>query len=409
MTVEAQTRGNPASVSGGRPQRGTASNAMATTRSALTEEDIRTLVKGVTAEERAAAAYKLCRAIDGARLSDEDRAAAAEILRVMAADAAEMVRRALVVSLKESPLVPRDVALRLARDIETISLPMLNCSPAFLDSDLAEIVRLGGPVRQLAIARRPMLSRTVTEVLAQHGSERAVTAACANDNADFAEGALQQVIARFETHEKVLAAIAYRNVLPLSVSERLIALVGEQVRDHLIAHHSVDAETALQIALGATERATVDLVDQAGRAADVRGFVAHLMAQGRLTPSLLLRALASGHMTFFEWSIAELAGVPHHRTWLMIHDAGPLGLRAIYERAGLPARLFPAFRAAVDTFHSLEFDGGARDLERFQEHMLQRFLTQPQSAAREDVDYLLDKMDQVSREARSGAENIQSA
>ena len=53
--------------------------------------------------------------------------------------------------------------------------------------DLATIpvvdVRLGGPVRQLAIARRPMLSRTVTDAIAEHGSERAVTAACANDNA----------------------------------------------------------------------------------------------------------------------------------------------------------------------------------------------------------------------------------
>jgi uncharacterized protein (DUF2336 family) len=382
---------------------------MATTRSALTEEDIRTLVKGVTADERAAAAYKLCRTIDTAPLSDEDREAASEILRVMASDAAELVRRALVVTLKESPLVPRDVALRLARDVENISLPMLNCSPVFLDSDLTEIVRLGGPVRQLAIARRPMLSRTVTDAIAEHGGERAVAAACANDNADFAEGALQQVMARFERHEKVLAAVAYRNVLPLSVSEKLVTLVTDQVRDHLMTHHAISAETALSIAVGAAERATVDLVDQAGRAADVRGFVSHLATSKRLTSSLLLRGLAQGHMTFFEWGVAELAGVPHHRTWLMIHDAGPLGLRAIYERAGLPARLFPAFRAAVDTYHSMEFDGGARDLERFQEHMLQRFLTQPDAASRDDVDYLLDKMDQISREARVEAGEAQSA
>jgi uncharacterized protein (DUF2336 family) len=382
---------------------------MATTRSALTEEDIRTLVKGATADERAGAAYKLCRTIDTARLSDEDREAASEILRVMAADAAELVRRALVVTLKESSLVPRDVALKLARDVENIALPMLNCSPVFLDSDLVEIVRLGGPVRQLAIARRPMLSRTVTDALAEHGGERAVAAACANDNAEFAEGALQQVMARFENHEKVLAAVAYRNVLPLSVSEKLITLVGDQVRDHLITHHAVAPETALGIAVGAAERATVDLVDEAGRAADVKGFVGHLAAEGRLSASLLLRGLAQGHMTFFEWGVAELAGVPHHRTWLMIHDAGPLGLRAIYERAGLPARLLPAFRAAVDTYHAMEFDGGARDLERFQERMLQRFLTQPDTAAREDVDYLLDKMDQVSREARAGAEDVRTA
>jgi len=382
---------------------------MATTRSALTEEDIRTLVRGVSADERAAAAYKLCRTIEHAPLSDRDRETAAEILRVMAADAAELVRRALVVTLKESPLVPRDVALKLARDVETISLPLLNCSPVFLDSDLVDIVRLGGPVRQLAIARRPRLSRSVTDAIAEHGGDRAVAAACANDNADFAESALQQVMARFETHEKILAAVAYRNVLPLSVAEKLVTLVGDQLRDHLISHHAVAPELALTIAVGAAERATVDLVDQAGRAADVKGFASHMAAEGRLTASLLLRAIAQGHMTFFEWGVAELAGVPHHRTWLMIHDAGPLGLRAIYERAGLPARLFPAFRVAVDTYHSMEYDGGARDLDRFQERMLQRFLTQPQSASREDVDYLLDKMDQLSASARAEAVDVQSA
>jgi uncharacterized protein (DUF2336 family) len=119
-----------------------------------------------------------------------------------------------------------------------------------------------------------------------------------------------------------------------------------------------------------------------------------------LSASLLLRALAHGHMTFFEWGVAELADIPHHRTWLMIHDAGPLGLKAIYDRAGLPARLFGAFRAGVDTFHILEAEGGALDAARFQERMLQRFLTQPKTATREDMDYLVDKLDRVRREAK---------
>jgi len=47
----------------------------------------------------------------------------------------------------------------------------------------------------------------------------------------------------------------------------------------------------------------------------------------------------------------------------------------------------------------VEFDGGLRDRERFQERMLQRFLTQPQTASRDDVDYLLEKMDRITREA----------
>jgi uncharacterized protein (DUF2336 family) len=370
---------------------------MATTRSALTEEDIRTLVKGETADVRAVAADKLCRSIERSPLTPEERVLAGDILRIMAADAAELVRRALAVTLKESPLVPRDVALKLARDVESVALPMLNFSPVFTDEDLIEIVRLGGPARQHAVAKRPKLSRSVTDAFADVGVEKALVAACANDNADFGERALQRILERFEASQAVLSAVAYREILPLSVSERLVSMVGEQVREHLIAHHSLSAETAMGMAVGAAERATLDLVDQAGRTADVKRFVVHLHQEKRLTASLLLRALAQGHMTFFEWGVAELSGVPHHRTWLMIHDAGPLGLRAIYERAGLPARLFPAFRAAVDTFHSMEFDGGTRDRERFQERMLQRFLTQPAAAAKEDVDYLIDKMDKLVR------------
>jgi uncharacterized protein (DUF2336 family) len=369
---------------------------MATTRSALTEEDIRTLVKGATPDERAAAAHKLCRSIDSAVLSEEDSQLAGEILRIMAGDAAELVRRALAVTLKKSPLLPRDVALKLARDVEGVALPVLSFSPVFTDEDLMEIARLGGPVRQVAIAKRPKLSPKVADTLAATGMERAVVTACANDQAQFSEGGLQTVIDRFEASERVLSAVAYRHVLPLAVTERLITLVGDQVREHLVNRHAVSPEAAGRLTTDTAERASVDLIDQAGRAADMKSFVAHLNESERLTASLLLRGLAQGHMTFFEWGLAELAGVPHHRTWLMIHDAGPLGLRAIYERAGLPARLYPAFRVGVDTFHSVEFDGGAHDKERFQEKMLQRFLTQPQPAAREDVDYLLERMDELA-------------
>ncbi len=382
---------------------------MSITRAALTDEDIRTLVKGATADERAVAAHKLCRTIERAELTDEERERAHDILRVMCHDAAELVRRAVSVTLKTSTIVPRDVALKLAQDIESVSLPILSFSPAFTDDDLAEIVRLGGPVRQVAIAKRPELSTKVTDVIAEVGVERAVEAACANDNAHFADKALDTVIGRFEQSERVLAAVAYRSVLPPAVTEKLINLVSDQVLDHLVSAHALSPDTALQIAMGARERATIDLVDQAGRTPDAKAFVAHLNKNQRLTASLLLRALAHGHMTFFEWGIAELSGVPHHRTWLMIHDAGPLGLRAIYERAGLPARLLPAFRAAVDTFHSMEFDGGARDRERFQERMLQRFLTQAQTASREDVEYLLDKIDRLADEARKPKPIAQTA
>lgn len=371
---------------------------MATTRAALTNNDIRMLVKGATADERALAAHKLCRTIDRADLADDERQVAHDILRVMATDAAELVRRAMAVTLKNSPALPPDVAIRLARDVESIALPIITFSPVFSDNDLAEIVRMGGAARQMAVAKRPKLSTRVTSVLIESGTEEAVAVVCANDNARFSDLALQKALDRFSKSEQVLQAVAYRSTLPLAVSERLIDMVGDQLRDHILSHHALSPERVLELVVGAKERATIDLVDQAGRAADPKAFVQHLNRVERLTPSLLLRALAHGHMTFFEWAVAELAGVPHHRTWLMIHDAGQLGLKAICERAGLPSRLYAAFRAGVDAFHAMEFDGRSQDRERFQEHMIQRFLTSPQTIAREDSDYLLERMDRFARQ-----------
>ncbi len=374
---------------------------MATTRAALTDADIRMLVKGATPDERALAAHKLCRSIDRSVLSEEEREVAHDILRVMAADAAELVRRAMAVTLKNSLALPPDVANRLARDVESVSLPIISFSPVFTDTDLAEIVKVGGPVRQMAVAKRPKLSSKITTLLVEQGTEDVVATVCANDNARFSEVSLQKALDRFAKSEQVLQAVAYRSALPLAVTERLIDMVGEQLRDHILASHALSPERTMELILGATERATIDLVDQAGRAADPKAFVAHLNKMGRLSPSLILRALAHGHMSFFEWAVAELAGVPHHRTWLMIHDAGPLGLKAICERAGLPSRLYSAFRAGVDAFHGLEFDGGAHDRERFQEHMIQRFLTSSHIASREDSEYLLERMDRSASKRRA--------
>lgn len=366
-------------------------------RTAFDDDDIRALLRGPTEDERAAVAHRLCRRIDKG-VSDDERAAAQEILRMMAQDAADVVRRALAVTLKASRELPRDVALRLAEDIETIAAPVIGFSPAFTDEDLAQIVRTAGPAKQMAVAERAVLGESTTLALAVHGDEAAVEAAIANDNARFADRALGAVLDRFGHARAITAGMAYRRVLPLGIAERLVDMVGEEVRRRLVDRHQLSADTALRVSLGARERAVVDLVDQAGRAADLPAFCAHLKRQERLSASLILRALASGQMPFVEHAFAALAEVPHHRAWLLLHDGGPLGLRALYERAELPPRLLPAFRSGLDTYRQLVAEGA--DLDRLQERMLERFLTGARSAVPTDeVDYLVERLDRIDRDA----------
>jgi uncharacterized protein (DUF2336 family) len=345
-------------------------------RSKLTDTDIRRLVKATDEDDRATAAHKLCRTMETATLTPEEREAAQDILRLMAGDAAEMVRRAMAVTLKSSTLLPRDVARRLAADVDTIALPVLEVSPVFTDEDLIEIVRAGSVVRQMAIAARPRVSRQVAEVIAFEAAEPAVRTLAANDNADIAPISMGAMLDRFGGSPEVATALAYRAALPLDISERLVGLVSAQVRDHLIARHAVAPETVIRLAGDARERATVDLLDQARTAEDLAEFAARLNARGALNASLLLRALATG-------------------VWLMVHDAGPLGLRALYDRAGLPPRLFPAFRSGVDTWRGLQAEGAPFDPATFQQRMLERFLTQRPHASRDDLAYLMERLDRT--------------
>ncbi|WP_339915277.1 DUF2336 domain-containing protein [uncultured Brevundimonas sp.] len=374
-------------------------------RARLTEFDIRRLIKATDADDRASAAHKLCRSMDSGDLTELDREAAQKILRVMANDTAELVRRALAVTLKASDLLPRDVARQLAADVDSVALPVIGFSPAFSDDDLIEIVRAGSAIRQVAIAARPSVSRDVATALAVDGCEQAVRTLAANDNADMSEASMGVAIDRFGASPEVATALAYRQVLPLSVTERLITLVGEAVREHLVTRHAVAPETAIRLAQFARERATVDLVDQASTSADLSVFVAQLNSRKALSPSLILRALARGQMALFEHGLAELAQTPHHRAWLMIHDAGPLGLKAIYDRAGLPPRLFQAVRAGVDTWRTLHAEGADTSGDNFRQRMLERFLTQRPNAPREDLAYLMERLDQAPTQvqARSAA------
>jgi uncharacterized protein (DUF2336 family) len=152
---------------------------------------------------------------------------------------------------------------------------------------------------------------------------------------------------------------------------------------------------AIDLAVGARERATVDLIEQAARQADLPRFVQQINLHGRLSPSLLMRGMCIGQMSFVEHALAELSGLAHHRVWVMVHDSGPLGLETLFERAGLPRRLLGPFRAAVDVYHEMSRDGADRDAATFRTRMVERVLTLFQHVPKDDLDYLLEKLNAV--------------
>ena len=87
----------------------------------LTEKDIAKLLADPSGERRAETAAKIASDFRAGSLTEAERSLAEEIFRLMVKDAEVRVREALAQNIKESPNVPHDVAVSLARDVDSVA------------------------------------------------------------------------------------------------------------------------------------------------------------------------------------------------------------------------------------------------------------------------------------------------
>jgi len=359
----------------------------------LTPADVTRLLKDRSPESRTVTAEKVAAQYGASSLTEGERALAEAIFRVMVRDAEVRVREALSVHLKESPLVPNDIALSLAKDVDSVALPILRYSEVLSDADLIEIVRSQQPSKQIAIAGRRAVSAEVADALVDTENTEAVAILVSNDGADLSEKSLEKVVRNYGGEERIQTGLVHRASLPVTVVERLIAMVSESLREELLSRECLQDGVITDVMTQVRERATVGLATDYE---DVQRLVMHLRANNRLTPSFILRALCTGQLVLFDECISQLAGIPIVNARQLIYDQGALGFKAVYEKTGLPAGLFAAFEVAVRVAMETEYDGSDRDRERYVRRMIERILTQFEAMGADNLEYLMARLNQMT-------------
>jgi uncharacterized protein (DUF2336 family) len=360
----------------------------------LNEEDVARLLNNPDGSTRAVIAEKL--ASQHAVLNDKERKLAEDIFRVMVKDAEVRVRAALSRQLKENHFVPHDVAVSLARDVDEVSLPMLEFSDVLSDADLIEIVHSQTETKAEAVARRAHVSVAVSDALVDTGNEHVVATLVSNRGAELSEATFHKVVDEFASLDAVGKPLAERGDLPVTIIEQLMTKVSENIRSYLVHRQDLSPDQADALLVQAREMAVLGLSETE---ADATKLVDHLYSNGRLTPSIVLRAVCTGDMAFFEIAMAKLARIKVENARTLIHDAGKRGFDALYEKTELPPVFKTAMRAAIDVSSELSYDGGEHDRERFSRRMLELILTQYGDLGVEfeagDLEYLLAKMGQL--------------
>ena len=345
-------------------------------------EDVRLAVRHPDETVRALATQRICREMRDNALSDKERKFSHNLLKYIAKDSAELVRRALAVTLKNSPKLPREIAVKLAKDIDTIAVPILTHSPVFSDQDLIEILKSKAAAKILAVAKRISVSDHVARAIVRFGDSHAVAEVAANDGALISEETAAEMLEIYNNDDLigqniVAKGMIARRDLPPKIVEKMISLVSEDVAVQLVKQHSVPVDLAIDLASRTRERAVLDFVDQSWVSKDLKALISAIDMQGRLTASLIIRAAGCGQMRFVEQALSQLSGVTLRKAILMIHDGGPFGLKALCRRAGLDDNSTQVIHAACVIFRDLELSSLIYDRRHFQELMVERVLTLP--------------------------------
>lgn len=359
----------------------------------LNEQDIARLLAQPSASTRADIAQKVARRFENVMITDRERALAQDILGLLVHDAATLVRESLAQSLARLSNAPHDVIILLARDIDEVALPILEESPVLSDDDLIDIIVKGSDAKHMAIAGRPLVGAAVSNALIGTDNKSVVARLVANEGALIDDAALVGVAERFGDLDEVADPLVRRSLLPAAVVARLVSMVSDRLQEYLVEHHDLSDEVAADLALESRERATIKMLDNVARE-DFPSLVVGLAKGNRLSVTLLLRAVCMGEMAFLEAAMAHRAGLDLGKTWRLIHDKGPLGLRAIFRKARLPEDIFPAFRLALDVYHELDFSSAEFDQEHFSHTMLEHILTQFEGLEGRDLDFLICQLSQ---------------
>ncbi|MBO6669585.1 DUF2336 domain-containing protein [Parvibaculum sp.] len=357
----------------------------------LSIADVERLLSDPSKDARAAVAVKVARQFANVELAPRERELAHEILGFLVHDVAISVREALARCIDDNPGAPRDVVLKLARDIDQVAIPVLERSPVLTDEDLVGLVYYGSPAKQCAIAGRPDVAAPVSEAIAHRGDRSAVLRLVHNSGAVINEAAATILVKRYADDADVSVPLVQRGELPALLVERLIAMVSEQLREYLVERHEIDHRVAATLEEQTRERTTTDAIARMSEA-DMRALVAQLSENGRLTATLILRAACAGEFRFVEAAFAQLTAVPDERIWRLIHDVGALGFRAVYARAGMPEALYPAFRRVLDIYQAVRSSDGTLDLELFRFHVLAGLKETFEEVDATDLDSMIDKL-----------------
>ncbi len=360
----------------------------------LTTMDIKLLAEQPSAQARSVLASKLAKDCRIGNFSAVESIIVNDIFRILIKDVDVVVRHELAKELAYCNDVPRDIVLSLANDEVDVAELMLRFSTLLTEDDLMTIVSNTKEMKRLlAVSQRETVSEKVSGCLLKTGNGTVIKSLCANAGATLGEEALNEYWSSISKDKAIMETLVNRGNLPLTVAEKLFFAVSESLKQKLVTQYNFNTPSVRKAVSNVREWQMLGIMP-AQSGLDPRDdehideLVVELNDNGRLSYSLLMRALCTGNLQLFEAGIAKLAGVPRVNARILLMDKGSLGFEAIYKAANMPE----GFLEAVETLLRISFEEteyGRVRREDFRKRVIERIYQSQYHRTIENMDYVL--------------------
>lgn len=178
----------------------------------------------------------------------------------------------------------------------------------------------------------------------------------------------------------------------LSEVNHQIDAVSGALRDYLVNRRELPPALLDEMIMLGRERALTGAIDNDIPSQDLERLATDLIAEDRLTPTLLLRSLCLGKLRFFEAAMAALTATTVERVQAMTYEEGANDFFQLYELAALPNGFYRAFRATIGVI--LQFGrntarGWQRDLTG---EIISSLVKEYDQVSPEDLEHVLSQL-----------------
>lgn len=318
--------------------------------SAVSATDLVALARSKATDDRERLLYGIAAMCDALPPGQEASPVLTEIFMTLARQAERDIRKSLSESLATATWAPPALVHMLALDEIEIARPLIANSPLLKDADLIRILIEATIEHQIEVARRPTLSRTVSDVIIDKAEPAILTALASNRTADIGEAGLARLVEHARRIAALRAPLTRHPGLNDALASELYAWVGQALRqaisekfrvDESSMQKAVDEAAAAARPVGKTEPETSD-DGTSERELMERRLIDKLQGAGQLRPGFLVRAIREKKLSLFEHGVAALLGVPVKAIRKAISSTNPDDLFLACLAVGIDRAVFPA-------------------------------------------------------------------